>query len=53
VRFQVLTATSIKMAVLWDVPPCSLLEIDRRLRGVYYLHNQGYNRPDDEGSKHI
>jgi hypothetical protein len=45
VRFQDLTAASIKMTVFWDVAPCSLVEIDRRFRGV--LH-----RPDDGGSKH-
>jgi hypothetical protein len=25
------------MAVLWDVAPCSLVEINRRFRGAYYL----------------
>jgi hypothetical protein len=42
VRFQVLTATSMKMAVLWDVAPCSLVEIDQRFRGDSCLHHQGY-----------
>jgi hypothetical protein len=28
VRFQVLTATGMKMAVIWDVEPCGLVEID-------------------------
>jgi hypothetical protein len=41
VRFQVLTATSMEMAVFWDVPPCSLVDIDRRSSGAYY--------PDDGG----
>jgi hypothetical protein len=27
--FQVLTAASMKMAALWDVAPCSIVEIDR------------------------
>jgi hypothetical protein len=31
-RFQVLTATSMKMAVFLDVAPCSLVDIDRRFR---------------------
>jgi hypothetical protein len=31
------------MTVFWVVAPCSLLEIDRRLRG----------RPDNGGSKHL
>jgi hypothetical protein len=40
VKFQVLTATNMKMAVSWDVAPCSLIDIDRRFRGVYCrLHN--------------
>jgi hypothetical protein len=30
---------------LWDVAPCSLVEVYRRFRGAYY-------RPDDEGCKH-
>jgi hypothetical protein len=34
VRFQVLTAASMKMAVFWDVAQCSLVEIDRRFRGL-------------------
>jgi hypothetical protein len=41
VRFQVLTATNVKMAVFWDVSPCSLVDIDRRLGGAC-LHHQGY-----------
>jgi hypothetical protein len=28
VRFEVLTVTSTKMAVYWDVVPCSLVDID-------------------------
>jgi hypothetical protein len=30
VRFQVLTATSMKMAVFWVVAQCSLIEVYRR-----------------------
>jgi hypothetical protein len=40
-KFQVLTAESMKTAVLWDVPPCSLVKTDRRFRGAYRLHLQG------------
>jgi hypothetical protein len=36
VRFEILTATIMKMAVLWDFIPCSLVDIDH---------------PDDGGSK--
>jgi hypothetical protein len=28
------------MTVFWDVAPCSLVKIDRRFRGAYWLHNQ-------------
>jgi hypothetical protein len=28
----------VKMAVFWDVAPCSLVEIDRRFRGANYQH---------------
>jgi hypothetical protein len=43
VRFQVLTAASMKFRVIWDVVPCSHVEVDRRFRGAYCLHH----RPDD------
>jgi hypothetical protein len=33
VRFEVLTAARIKMAVFWVVAPCSLVEVYRRFRG--------------------
>jgi hypothetical protein len=31
VRFQVLTAASIKFRVFWDVVPCSHIEVDQQL----------------------
>jgi hypothetical protein len=37
VRFQVLAAASMKMAVFWVVAPCSLVEDYRRFRGVCCL----------------
>jgi hypothetical protein len=40
VRFQVLTAASMKMAVFWVVAPCSLVKF-RHFRGACYLHHQG------------
>jgi hypothetical protein len=40
VRFQVPTAAIMKFRVLWDVAPCSHIEVDRRFRGVYCLHYQ-------------
>jgi hypothetical protein len=57
VRFQVLTATGVKMAVFWDVEPCSLANTDRRFRGPSCLLHQGSlprvtrPGPDDRGSK--
>jgi len=44
-RFQVLTATDIKMSIFCDAAPCSLIEIQRYCRGTYCLHHQGDNRP--------
>jgi hypothetical protein len=41
VRFQVLTVAGIKMTVFCDVPSCSLVEVDRRVRGSFCLHHQG------------
>jgi hypothetical protein len=45
VRFDVLMVMSMKMAVFWDVAPCSLVDIDRCFRGAYSFHHQ------DGGSK--
>jgi hypothetical protein len=45
VRFQVLIATTVKMTrTLWDRAQCSLVQVDRRFRGAYCLHNQGDGR---------
>jgi hypothetical protein len=41
VRFQVRMAASMKMTVFWDVAPCSLVEMYRRIRDAYCLHHQG------------
>jgi hypothetical protein len=40
--------------VFWDILPCKLI-VDRRFRGAYYLHHQGWLWliPDDEGSTHL
>jgi hypothetical protein len=40
VRFQALTAMSMKMAVFWDVAPFSLTDTDQCFRDVY-CHHQG------------
>jgi hypothetical protein len=29
------------MAVLWDITPCSLVDVDRRFRGAYSLMLEG------------
>jgi hypothetical protein len=34
VRFQVLTATNMKMTAFWNDAPCSLAELNRRFRGA-------------------
>jgi hypothetical protein len=45
VRFEVLTAASIKMAVFWIVAQCSLLEVFRRFRGACCIIRAiAYNR---------
>jgi hypothetical protein len=44
-RFQVLTTASMKN---WNIVPCSIVEVDRSFRGVYYIHHEGDdNRPDE------
>jgi hypothetical protein len=40
-RFQVLTAASMKMAVFWVVVPCRLVGVYRRFIGSCCLHHQG------------
>jgi hypothetical protein len=34
VTFQAVTATSMKMAVFWNAAPCSLVDAERRFRGL-------------------
>jgi hypothetical protein len=41
VRFQFLTAANMKMTVIYDVAPCSLVEVYRRFRSSCCLHHQG------------
>jgi hypothetical protein len=43
VRFQVLTAASMKMSIFWDVAPRSLVEVYRRFKGACFLHHQGHS----------
>jgi hypothetical protein len=40
-RFQVVTAASMKIRAFWDIALCTLVGADRRFREVYCLH-----RPD-------
>jgi hypothetical protein len=54
VRFQVLMAARIKMAVFWVVAPRNLTELRRRFRSDCCLHNKGEDRdPNDGGRKHL
>jgi hypothetical protein len=48
-RFQVLTAASMKMTALRDITPSSLIEVNRRFRGAYCLHHHRL----DGGSTHL
>jgi hypothetical protein len=41
VGFEVLTAVSMKIAVFWDIAPCSLIEVYQRFRGPCCLYHQG------------
>jgi hypothetical protein len=49
VRFLVLTATSKRMAVFWDVALSSLVDIDASFRGGHCLRHH----PGDGGSKFL
>jgi hypothetical protein len=33
--------SNLKMAVFWDVAPCSLVDINRRFREAYFFHHHG------------
>jgi hypothetical protein len=46
VRFQVLTAASMKIRTFWDIAPCILVGVDRHFRGAYF-------RPDDGESTYL
>jgi hypothetical protein len=52
VRFQILTATSMNIAVFWNVATCILVDIYRRFRRSFCLRHQGedHHHPDDGGS---
>jgi hypothetical protein len=41
VRFEVLTTSSIKKRVFWDISPCSLAGVDRLFIRAYCVHHQG------------
>jgi hypothetical protein len=41
VRSKVLMAASMKFRVFWDIASCSYVEVDRRFRGAYCIHNHG------------
>jgi hypothetical protein len=39
-RFQALAALTMKTTVVWDMTPCSLVDINRCIGGTYCLHLQ-------------
>jgi hypothetical protein len=43
----------IKMTAFWDIALCSLVGANRRFRGAYFLHHQGYHHRNDGGSTHL
>lgn len=49
--FQVHTAVTINMTIIWDVTPCTLAEIHLRFRGNFYLHLQAEERKPKEEPK--
>jgi hypothetical protein len=40
ITFENLMATSMKMAVFWDVAPCSLVDTDQCFRKAYHHYHQ-------------
>lgn len=54
VKFLVNTAVSTNTAVSWIVVPCSLVEVDRRFRGAYCLHQgDGLTRSKTPQDRHL
>jgi hypothetical protein len=47
------TKIKMKMAVLWVVTPCSLVDVNRRFEDACYLHHWGYYRPNERCSKYL
>jgi hypothetical protein len=45
--YQILTAASMKMTVFCDIAPCSVIEVDQRIRTTYCLRHH----PDYRGKK--
>jgi hypothetical protein len=43
-RYKVFAATSTKMAMLWGVVLCSLVENNQCFREAYHFHQQDYKQ---------
>jgi hypothetical protein len=52
VEFEVPMALTVRSTILWDVTPCILVEIHRRLGGKYCLHPQGRRVNQATSNKH-
>jgi hypothetical protein len=39
-RHEALTAANVKITILWDVTPCSLVDIYERFGGTYRIYIQ-------------
>jgi putative component of toxin-antitoxin plasmid stabilization module len=52
VIFKVFTAEDMKITIVWFVALCRHVEIDRRFRGAYCLH-QGDKCPHDGGNMNL
>lgn len=50
--FHVLTVGSLAITAFLDTAPCTLIEADRRFRGVFFRHHQA-DDPDDGGITHL
>jgi hypothetical protein len=35
------------MTAFWDTVPCTLVEVNRRIEGAYFLHHQGDEAHDE------
>jgi hypothetical protein len=39
-KVRLIVNVCLEKTAVWDIVPCSSVEVDRRFRGAYYIHHQ-------------